>query len=1154
MWTIILSGLFSWFSLVREVFPHVESKQVSITAIYPNATPEEIEKSVTIKIEQAIKGIQDVREIHSKVLDSTSITTVSFHEKIDYQRRFEEIKTRINQARERFPKEVEDPLVEESQSLIASISVIVYGDVPEDKLKQEAKKIEQDLRSLPGASTLALEGIRKPEIWVNIRPETLEEFELTFEEVGQILAFSNLDTPGGSLKSSSGNIQLRVLGEEKKLNDLEEIIIRSDSEGKTVRLKDIALIENTYEDTVVSSYFKGKRAIRIIVLQAPGQDTIKIAKVVKEYVRKNPSRLGGAIKLSARWDISSFISERIDLMIENARNGFILVLLGLVLFMNLEIAFWTAMGMVVSFLGTFVLMNLLGITINFISLIGFMIVLGLVVDDAIVVGENIFAKRQSGMRHDQAAVMGAAQVIKPVLATVITTVAAFLPLFFLTGSMGATVSEIPKVVIAALLISLLDSFSILPSHLSGHKVTSTKTKRRRTRDTSMANLAIEGTEKRQRLVNQATSLSENEQESPSEKLTRDLSHLKHLIIDHPEELTKRIEKQDNSKKKRETTAKILKRIPFLKQLVKELGEGDAKDTIVLKLRHKKESATWQKNKTSSGLSKKLQALGKKRNHFLENTLPGYMGKILAFALPWRYIVLALSLSFLCLVVGMMQGGVIPFELIPDLDSKYISVDVQMNSGSKEVETREMLVKIEKLALSLPEVNFVYSIVGGQFLGKMVSDTDPRTVGKTMIEFLPAEERRKKNLRTSAQVIQFFRKELRFSPKVKKISFVSSASNPFGGVDIDILVKGTNDELTSAVANQVKKKLASYRGVVDIVDNLNKGKREVILRLKEGGRALGLTTHSLASLIHHALSGFEAQKLQINSEEVAVRIMLPESARRNLSNLSPLRIATPLGTRVPLEEVAFYTYAKGFESINRINGERVINIRAQVDRSLANVNQITQALNEDLKEISSRHPGIVLSLEGKSKSSMESTRRLLFGFPLAFLLIYGTLAVLFRSYLQPFIIMLIIPYAIAGAIVGHFIMGYPITFMSMVGMVGLMGIVVNDSLIVVTFINELKKEGKRTQDAVTHAVQKRLRSILLTTITTALGMIPLLLSKSLQAQFLSPIAVSLVFGLLFATFLTLVMIPIFSMILRDMENIWLSFRIRQLQKVNQPKYA
>jgi multidrug efflux pump subunit AcrB len=1017
MVAVLVGGLVAWVSMIREFFPRMEAEQIIITVPYPGATPEEIERSVTRLVEREIEDVDEVEEVQSKVYEGVTLIAIELEQNADRDRVLNDVRGEIDKVIPSLPDGAEEPEIIEARPYIPAIAVVLSGDVPEHQLHDATTKVKDDLLDIDCVTELIVTGLRKREIIVEIVPEKLDEYDLSFEQVGQAVAALNRDIPGGQLKGTKTNVRVRTMGEERVPHEIEKKIILTTPEGTAVRLGDVAHVRAGFEDKTEKGRFQGRTATQIFVFKTPEQDAIEISEAVKAYVAGKPTMLGGALKVETTTDLSRFISGRLDLMVRNARMGLILLLIALAVFLELRVALWVAVGLGVSFMGTFVLMLLFGLTVNLISLFGLIVVLGLIVDDAIVIGENIFRKQREGEPPREAAEDGANKVALPVIAAVLTTVAAFAPLAFMEGRVGTFLGVLPQVVICALTVSLVEGFLILPCHLAH------KSKRR--------------------------------------------------------------------------------------------GEPGR-------------------------FRKAVDRFAETRHRFFEKTLPGILERQLRFMLRWRYATAAIATAMLPIVAGLVVGGVIPFVFLPQTDAETLTADLEMAAGTPEEETQRILRRIEEMARAKPEVQSTFSVIGASFgdRGRQTA-SDPAVVGQITIEMVAADVREAKGQRKSQAVLSEMRREAADLPGVRRLSFSGRSGGP-AGPDIEARLRGDDfEELQKAVVH-VREHLAGYDGVEEMFDDLELGKLEARMRLREDARLLGLTTRDVALQLRHALFGFEVQDLQIGEDEVTVRVMLPESERRTLEDLGRLRIALPGGGRVPLAEAATFDTERGYASIMRVDNKRAVTITAMVDEEVANVDQMTTETRKAMRDIGNQFPGVSLSFEGRRKEMRESTGSLGYLFPIALLVIYALIAVLFRSYIQPVIVMSIIPFGMVGAALGHMIMGFPFTILSLIGLVALSGIVVNDGLILVDLANRKRREGLPLLEAVVAASKGRMRAILLTSITTCVGLAPIMLETSFQAQFLIPMAISIVFGLAFATFLILALLPVFYLCLEDVRAIlrWL----------------
>ena len=1010
MVAIVVGGLVAWMTLVREFFPKMESEQLLITVPYPGATPEEIERSVARVIEREVEDVDGVEEIRSRVFEGITLIVLKLEDGADRDRALRDVQAELDKAKPELPDGAEEPELAESRPFIPAIALVLHGNVSERQLRDVVDSVRDDLLDMSEITEVVVTGIRKREFTVQVLPELLEEHGLTLADVGQALRARNIDIPGGQLKSPRANVRVRTMGETRIPHELEALPIRTTDAGVVLRVGDVARVHATFEDKVESGRWEGQRSATLTVFKTPEQDAIKIAQAVRAYQGENPTVLGGAVSTVVTTDLSRLIEGRLDLMTRNAQAGLILVLLVLAVFLEVRVAFWVAIGLGVSFMGTFVLMGIFDQSVNLISLFGLIVVLGLIVDDAIVIAENIFSRQRSGNDPRVAAIEGAGRVGLPVVAAVMTTVAAFAPLMFMEGRIGAFLGVLPVVVIMALSVSLLEGFLILPSHLA------------------------------------------------------------HKSADRPP---------------RTRIGRLLRR---------------ARDA---------------------------------RHRFFEHTLPQALGRALDLLLRWRYVTIAVSVGLLMVTTGLVAGGVVPFVLLQNVDAETITAKLEMAAGTPEGETAALLDKVAMAAAAQPEVKSVFSVLGASFSERgRETPSDPAVVGQITIELTGADIREARNQRKSTQLVSDLRAETTNLPGVRRLSYQAQSGGP-GGADLEVRLRSDDIGALSGAVDYVEERIANYAGIDEIYNDLERGKLEARLRIRDDARLTGLTTRDLAVQFRNALFGFEVQDLQIDNDDVTVRVMLTPEARQDLEDLGTLRVATPTGARVPLEEAATISTTRGYATIVRVDGKRAVTVTASVDETRGNVAEITAALGAELSDLGRRFPGVVHSFEGRRKDTNESVGSLRVLFPIALGLIFCIIAVLFRSYVQPIIVMSVIPFSLIGVVFGHALMGYPFTILSMIGMVALAGIVVNDGLILVDLANRYRRRGRGVLESVRLAAMGRMRAILLTSITTCVGLAPLMLERSFQAQFLIPMAVSIVFGLAFATLLVLLLLPAFYVVMEDL---------------------
>ena len=1077
MWVILIAGAMFSLTLVREMFPESRPDKILISSVYPGVQPEEIEKAVTIKIEEAVNSVEGIEKVDSTISEGMSTTVVTLLQSVDdVDVVVQEIKAEVDAVQD-IPDGVEKTVVRKFEPDLPVIAVAIYGDGEEKALKKAARDLRDELLELPGVSRVEVSGTRDDEISVEIQPEKLLEYNITFEQVAAAIRQSNIDISGGQLKGSRSSVAVRTIGEETRGVDLEDIVVRSDSTGRKIRLSDVATIRDEFVETDLESRFDGKSAVSCIAYKTKGEDAVQISAVIKSYVagkrgedfndptagflapivrlfhpdyqavyessRNRPFDHDFSIKLHT--DIARFVEGRLDLLTRNGQAGLVLVLISLNLFLNWRVAWWAAIGLVVSFLGTFIVMWMLGASVNLLSMFGLIIVLGIIVDDAIVIGENIYRHREEGKSPIEAAIKGTEEVMWPVIVAVLTTIGAFAPLFFITGQIGTFMGQLPIVVIAALSISLIEALIILPAHLS---------------------------------------------------------HLPDKPSDKPER--------------------------------KHNGVG--------------------------------ARLGRLQDHVLQRYLMTPYEKMLRVALTYRYITVSTATALVVLSLGLIAAGIVESTFIQKMDSETLICNLDMPVGTTADKLRTQMNALENYIVEsgeFPEVSNVQSSVARQMdlAGEgAVGSADQSHLGQLVIELVPADERNRSSMQLLSEFRNYCLNELQGLNAVK---WQEMNGGP-GGNDLEIRVTGKNfDDLANATRD-VKARLAQYAGVFDLDDNRDLGKREVQLRLRAAAEPTGISVTGLGMHVRGALYGQEARRLTRNREDVKIMVRYPEDFRKDVYNVEDMWIPAmaPAGGNgikwVPLGEVAEMTEGDAYTSISRSKQQRSLTVFGSVDRAESEPSIVLRQFREgeqvdpmlalglglvgidyqpksDAEKIMDRYPGVTIEYLGQAEEIRKSFSSLLIAFPVAMLLIYTMLAGLFKSYLQPLVVMSAIPFGLLGAVVGHWLTDNPMTILSWIGMVALTGILVNDSLVLVDFINRRIARGMSVFEASVEGAKLRLRAILLTTLTTASGLTPLMFETSFQAKFLIPMAVTLTFGLIFATALTLVIVPTLNLIIYDLRN-------------------
>ncbi|UCC39707.1 MAG: efflux RND transporter permease subunit [Candidatus Aminicenantes bacterium] len=1032
MLLIIAGGLLTMSGIKQEVFPEIASDLITVSVPYLGAAPEDIEEAVCVRIEEEIQSLEGIKRITSRASEGIGSVTVELIPGTDVQTLLDDIKARID-AIDTFPEETEKPIIQELLNRRQVINLAISGDTDEKTLKVLSEQIRDDILMLPGITQAEIANIRPYEISIEVSEQALHRFDLTFDEVAVAVRRSSLDLPGGSIKTEGGEVLLRTKGQAYAGLDFENIILRTQPDGTRLKVGDVATVMDGFAETDQAARFDGKPSALIQVFRVGNEDAIQVAKAVRQYISEAQQRMPEGIKLTIWSDDSEVLKSRLDLLFRNGRTGFLLVFIMLALFLRLRLAFWVALGIPISFLGAIWLMPTLDVSVNMISLFAFIVVIGIVVDDAIIVGENIFSEYEKGKTSVQAAIDGVKGVAVPVVFAVLTTIAAFWPLLRVEGAIGKIMRFIPVIVISTLLFSLIESLFILPSHLS---------------------------------------------------------HLRKIKQTPPR--------------------------------------------------------GWK------GIWGRFQ---KKFNELFQKFIERIYRPSLELGIKLRYVTLAGFIAVLLLTMGLVGGGWIKFVFLPRIDADNVIADLTMPLGTPVEATADAVRRLEETALRLqdeldldrPIIQHVLSSIGEQPSRNQASGPNVATgafagshLGEVNIELVPSEIR---NI-SSVQVANRWRELTGPIPDAVELTFASSLFS--AGAPINIQLASSNYPTLRKAAERLKDKLKDYPGVFDVADSFRAGKQEVKLEITPVAESLGLTLSDLGRQVRQAFYGEEVQRIQRGRDEIKVMVRYPSEERRSLANLENKRIRISGGIAVPFSAAAKATLGRGYSTIQRTDRRRTINITADVDENKANANELlTDITRNVLPSLFAEYPGVSYSLEGEQRDQSEALGSLRTGFMLALFFFYALLAIPFRSYLQPVLVMAVIPFGVVGAIWGHIIMGIDLTILSFFGIVALTGVVVNDSLVLVDFINRFRASGEPIKKAIREAGVIRFRPIILTSITTFAGLTPLLLERSLQARFLIPMAVSLAFGVVFATFITLVLVPVSYQILEDIKNSF--FRLFRLGK-------
>jgi len=1027
MVVLVIGGLVRMPMIKQEVFPEISLDMIQVTVAYPGAGPEEVEEGIILQIEENLTGVEGIKQIKSVARESLGTVNAELLPGEDPDLKLQEIKSEVDRIIT-FPENAEKPVITKMLNRYEVISLVVYGNVSDLTLRQQAERIREELLTYSNISQADLSGVRPYEISIEIPEENLRRYNLTLSQVANRIKHASLDLPGGTIKTKGAEILLRTKERRYTGPEYDDISVLTNPDGTQVKLGDIAWIKDTFADTGLSARFDGKPAAMVKIYRVGDQKPLEISDTVKKYVEQKQAGLPDSLSIATWNDTAELLHSRMSLLEKNAILGLSLVIIILGLFLEIRLALWVMLGIPISFLGAMLLLPALDVSINMISLFAFILALGILVDDAIVVGENIYAHRQKGIPYLKAAVDGALEVAVPVTFSILTTITAFLPLIFVSGMIGKFIRVIPLVVVSLLAVSLIESLFVLPAHLAFG------------------------------------------------------------------------------------------------------GPRPASSGLIGAI-----------DRVRTGFGKKLDLfiLGPYR-HFLELSLRN------------RYTTIAIGIAILFLALGIVKGGILKFHFMPVVDGDVITASLKMPPGTPIEETAKVQKFIEEKAMEVVAeydkaradessiLRNVYAMVGGTMIetGQMGATVDSRAHLSDMAIFLKESEERGIS---AVEIENHWRAKVGEIPGIESLVFMSNVIRM--GANIDIQLAHEDFNVLATASKQIQNALTAYPGVGDIQSNYSKGKLELKFRLTSEADTLGITEEELGRQIRATFYGAEALRLQRGRNEVKVMVRYPEKDRKNLWNLETMRIRYPGGGELPITKAANITEGRGFSEINRTGRKRVINVTATVNDKVANAEEILTDLKQTvLKKLADDYPGLTFNMEGEEKERAESMGSMAQGFMLAMIAMFALLAIPFRSYSQPLLIMAAIPFGLVGAIAGHLIMGFKLSMLSIFGIVALSGVVVNDSLLLIDKINRNQRGGTALFQAVVDGSTRRFRPILLTSLTTFFGLMPMIMETSVQAQFLIPMAISLAFGILFATGITLILIPSLYLALEDIRSL-VGFRTR-----------
>lgn len=996
----LLGGFFIFSQSTQEVFPEFALDTVTVRMSYPGASPEEVEQGIVLAVEDAVRDIEGLGEITSRATEGSAAVTVEVLEADDMMRVLQDVQSAVDRVTT-FPVDAENLTVAINSRRRDVVTLALFGDADERVLRRAAEQVQSVLEQDQDIGPVELGGVRDYEIHIEVPQENLRRYNLSLPQIAQRVRQTALELGGGALDTTRGEILVRMTERRDTAKQFRDVPVIMRPDGSRVLLGDIAAISEGFADSDDYAIYDGKQAVFLDVFRIGDQTPIGVSTRVKQHIAVLKETLPPGLDIVVLHDRSKIFEQRAALLLKNGLTGLFLVSLLLTLFLETRLALWVCVGIPIAFMGAFLLFPATSFTVNIVSMFAFIIALGLVVDDAIVVGENIYSYRQKKYPPLTAAIMGAREISYPITISVLTNIVAFVPLLFMPGTMGKIFSVIPVVVCAVFLFSLIECMFVLPAHLS-------------------------------------------------------FAHRK---------------KQPG-------------------RLMRLLG--------------------LPKRKFQRGF-----------DYFVKRHYRRFIG----FAVRQRYLVLALFLAVLFSVGGHVFSGRMGMEMFPRVESDYAFGSMTLPVGTTRERMHKVLQHLQDTARKVVEENGgeklatgIYGEIEGNIVEARIYLTDP--------DIRPVSTR---------EVTAIWREAVGTVTGIETSSFLSNRGGPGSGAALTVELSHSDTAVLDAAAQQLAVALADFPNTKDIDDGAAQGKKQFNFRMTELGHTLGMTTETVARQVRAAFFGSEVFKQQRGRDEVRILVRLPEAQRSSQYDLHNLMLRTPDGSDVMLRDIVTMEEGRAYTAIHRRDGRRVVQISTDVEPPSQAGRVIASITAEALPELQRRYPGLSYTFEGRQADIRDSIMSLVWGLFAVLFVIYALLALQFGSYSQPLMVLLAIPFGAIGAVFGHMIMGYSLSVMSLLGMMALAGVVVNGSLILVDFANRRRARGMPVKLAVMDASVRRFRPILLTTLTTFIGLAPMIFETSRQARFLIPMALSLGYGILFASLITLVLIPVLYVIIIDIKT-------------------
>ncbi|MBE0405027.1 efflux RND transporter permease subunit [Halomonas citrativorans] len=987
MLLFIVGGLMASLAIKKEVFPEFEIEIVQVSISYPGATPEDVEQSLLLPVEAAVSNVEGIDELTSSAGEGSGMVSATLIDGVDVMRVYQDIQQAVN-AITTLPSAADPPRFTLAGRSRSVVSLQVYGSVGLAALHDAAEDVRAELQAAEGISRAELSGNREREIQIHLDEEAIERYGLDHQQLASRIGAEALDLASGQLTTAEGEWLVRYQGRRNSAAEFADLPILTTAQGTPILLGDIARVSNGFAETDREEFYNGEPGLSVNIYQIGHQTPTSISEAVYGELERLRAGLPPGVSLDVARDSSEIYEDRLSLLLKNAWMGLALVMVLMALFLEARLAFWVTLGIPTAFLGAMLFLPWIGVSLNMMSMFAFIIALGIVVDDAIMVGENIYSYREEGYSLRDAAVKGAGEIAVPLTFAILSNIVAFLPLLFLPGFLGMLFATLPVVVVTVFLISWAEALFILPSHLA------------------------------------------------------------------------------HSRKPRETPA-------------------------------------WQR--PLEALRQRLQG---GLHHFTYHQFEPFLQR----ALNQRLLSVSIGVAVLVVVLAWSMSGRLGFSLMPRAESDQVQATVTLPIGTNISVSRELSQQLLDAAqqLSEREETLAFSSTRSRLDGEELQVR--LDIANDSLEAWPP-----------SRIAGEWRELAGDLVGAQSVRFESDFGGPGSGAALSLRLSHPDTQVLEAAATRLAEVLGEY-GLTDIDSGIGDGKPQLEMRLSAEGRALGLTGSDLAQALRGPLQGATAVEQFVGRSEISVEVRLPEADRASLNELYRMPVRTPDGLSVPLARVADITLSQASSSLQRIDGRRIITVTADSEGDQT-INQVLATLQEDVfPTLTNSWPGLEVSLGGRQQDTADNLAALRTAMWLMLAALYALLAIPFRSYLQPLLVLAAIPFGVVGAVVGHMIMGFGLSIISLLGMLALSGVVINDALVLIDYANRKRREGMAPRAAIVAAATRRLRPIMMTTLTTFLGLAPMILETSRQARFMIPMAISLGFGMIFATAILLILVP------------------------------